>query len=165
QTVRLWDATARKEQLVLKGHTGGVYWASWSPDGSRLASAGNEGNVLVWDASTGGRITSLRAHPTGASAVCWSPDGRRLATASQDYTVQIHDAGAGFTAPRQAASSTSGKGHQTGRPRGITFVSSLIAGCNRFRSRPWQNADAEADREPRPIVRSSRFAPPTLGSH
>jgi len=81
------------------------------PDGSRLASAGNEGNVLVWDASTGGRITSLRAHPTGASAVCWSPDGRRLATASHDYTVQIHDAGPGFTAARQAASSASGKGH------------------------------------------------------
>jgi WD40 repeat protein len=48
---------------------------AWSPDGRRIATAG-DGAVQVWDAATGQKLTAAK----GASAA-FSPDGQHLATA------------------------------------------------------------------------------------
>ena len=53
---------------------------AWSPDGTRLASGGDEGNIYVWDASDGTMLSKLQGHRSLVASVVWSPDGSRLAS-------------------------------------------------------------------------------------
>jgi WD40 repeat protein len=71
----------------------GARTVAWSPDGSRLASAGFEA-AGVWNAATGEMIF-LAGHVHGADAVAWSPDGRLLVTGGPDGRFRIWDAGTG----------------------------------------------------------------------
>lgn len=76
---------------------------AWSPDGTRIASAGYDGRVGIWDAST---ATLLEALPTSSLYVLdvrWSSDGSRLASSST-AAVEIFD---GATGARRMAIDTS----------------------------------------------------------
>jgi WD40 repeat protein len=101
-------------QQTLKGHARPVLSVCWSPDGTRLASAGGIGfyqdEVKVWDAASGRQNLSLPGHKNLVSSVCWSPDGKRLASAEgrgAPVEVKVWD----LTSGREALSF---KGHITG---------------------------------------------------
>src|SRR5205823_5384311 len=42
--------------VTYKGHSGPVIGVAWSPDGTQLASCGNDGTVQVWNAKNGQMI-------------------------------------------------------------------------------------------------------------
>lgn len=77
---------------TFRGHTGWVWSAAWSPDGSRIASASGDGTAQVWDALSGDHLTIYYGHNNSVYAVSWSPDGRRIASAGYDKSVQVWDA-------------------------------------------------------------------------
>jgi WD40 repeat protein len=82
--IEIWDLAAGAALAALEGHTGWAQAVAWSPDGTRLASAGEDGVVRVWDPAAGAALAALGGHIGWARAVAWSPDGTRLASAGDD---------------------------------------------------------------------------------
>ena len=67
-------------------------WVTYSPDGTRIATAGCERAVKIWDAHTGEMLFALRGHEGFPSSVSFSPDGGRVASAGgSDKTVMLWD--------------------------------------------------------------------------
>jgi WD40 repeat protein len=81
--------------LTLEGHSHVVNAVQFSPDGSKLASASDDNNVVVWDPSTGTPLHTLEGHSDAVNAVQFSPDGSKLASASDDKNVKVWDASTG----------------------------------------------------------------------
>jgi WD40 repeat protein len=68
--------------LIYTGHTRPVKAVAWSPNGERIASAGDEQTVQVWDASTGDHVSIYHGHTTNINALAWSSKSQRIASAS-----------------------------------------------------------------------------------
>ena len=76
--LRAWGGQKDRKPTVLQGHTGGVSCVAFTPDGSRLASCGENDQVKVWDVRSGQPIRSLTAP---ARVQCPGVQSRRAALA------------------------------------------------------------------------------------
>lgn len=77
-------------------HTASIHDVAFSPDGSRLASAGFDGIAVVWEIATGRPVyPPLAGHDGRVLAVAWSPDGSLLATGGTDSGIILWDAASG----------------------------------------------------------------------
>ncbi|KAF3689576.1 WD repeat-containing protein 1 Actin-interacting protein 1 [Channa argus] len=87
-----------KFKFTLRDHSQFVNCVRFSPDGSRFATAGADGQIFIYDGTNGESVCSLggeKAHKGGIYAVSWSPDSSKLISASGDKTVKLWDVGAG----------------------------------------------------------------------
>jgi WD40 repeat protein len=77
--VRLWDLEQRRWLGSLSGHGDWVRTLEFSPDGNSLASAGNDGRVLVWNPDNGQLQYEHLAEAT-LTRVIFDNRGNRLLT-------------------------------------------------------------------------------------
>lgn len=79
---RVWRVSDSKLVRTLKGHIGDVRHAVWSPDGSRIATAGADGTVKLWVAANG-KLQATLAAEGAIQALAFSHDGQRLAASGR----------------------------------------------------------------------------------
>jgi WD40 repeat protein len=86
--VILWQVADQKQIGVpLDAGTGPVDVLAFSPDGTLLASGGEDGSVSLWDVATHETIGSpLAANHNSISGIAFSPDETVLAVADQIET-------------------------------------------------------------------------------
>ncbi|MDX1416172.1 MAG: hypothetical protein R3293_18385 [Candidatus Promineifilaceae bacterium] len=87
---RFYSASFRPFRGSLAGHKGSVYSASFSPDGERIVTAGDDGSVKVWDLA-GNELASLLGHTAAVQSASFSPDGQRIVTAGADGSARVWD--------------------------------------------------------------------------
>jgi chromatin assembly factor 1 subunit B len=88
----------------LSAHTTTVNVARFSPDGERIATAADQGEIVLW--YLGGPIDNdrddkprerwtqahvIRGHSFDVLDLSWSPDGNRIASASVDNSIRLWD--------------------------------------------------------------------------
>ncbi|MCB0034069.1 MAG: protein kinase [Anaerolineales bacterium] len=104
--IRIWDMNNGEPLLSWVGHeagppvggsTYGVTKVSYSPDGTRLVTAGSDRTAKVWDAETGEQLLVLEGHAVGLSGLQYSPDGKMIATGTDNFEnmVRVWDAETG----------------------------------------------------------------------
>ncbi len=113
ESVILRDAQTGDVKFRLNGQTAKVNELSFSPNGTRLASAADDNTVRLWNTETGEEVAVLKGHTDCVTGVAYSPDGYRLVSSSRDGTIKLWDA----QAHEETATLT---GHQ-GTVYGVAF--------------------------------------------
>jgi WD40 repeat protein len=86
-------------RMTLKGHDTSVLSAVYSPDGTRLATIGSDGTVIVWDTSNGQEVLRMpgSTEPSdfvSRKRVAYSPDGKLLIASDRNF-VKVYDPASG----------------------------------------------------------------------
>jgi len=74
--------SASNTPLIYREHAGSVTALAWSPDGTLLASGGDDHTIHIWHAHSGADIYTFHARSGSVPALSWAPDSQRIATAS-----------------------------------------------------------------------------------
>ena len=126
----------QQASYIYRGHTHPVTCLAWAPDGSRVASGDDRGNLLVWQWRRGQRVEAILlashletytfidkngAHTEGGlQTLAWAPDSKRLALGTGD---EIHVWDSATSEDRFNLGDFSGLGHSVAwSPHGTRIV-------------------------------------------
>ncbi|NNE67920.1 MAG: WD40 repeat domain-containing protein, partial [Pyrinomonadaceae bacterium] len=96
-TIQLLLARAMRSVETLEStlkHEDDVFSATFSPDGTKLLTAGDDDSARVWDLKTGNVDLELK-HEDDVNAAEYSPDGKLIVTGSDDGTATIWESTSG----------------------------------------------------------------------
>jgi WD40 repeat protein/serine/threonine protein kinase len=92
-TLIFWNLASAEPSFIL--NPGAVNAVAINPDGTNVASALNNGTVILWDSTTGKQIRTLNGHSAVINSVRFSSDGSRLVTGANDNTMIVWDTATG----------------------------------------------------------------------
>ncbi len=141
----------------LRGHTGTVMHAEFSPDGSRIVTASWDSTARVWEAASGELVVALEGHTSAVRHSAFSPDGSRIVTASSDDTARVWEAASGELVVALEGH-TSAVRHSAFSPDG----SRIVTASSDDTARVWEAASGElvvALEGHTSAVRHSAFSP------
>jgi len=80
RTLKIWDAATGAELCTYSAHKGGGRAVAWSPDSSRVFSAGMDGRLKAWPSAAAPEARILQAGPGSVLRIAFSADGKQIAS-------------------------------------------------------------------------------------
>jgi WD40 repeat protein len=90
----LWDTRTGKQIYQWVGQSG-IQTLAFSPDGKKVAAAGEMNRIYIWDLATRRDLHPDRGHDESAVWAVFSPDGKTVASTSHDRTIRFWEAATG----------------------------------------------------------------------
>ena len=90
-TIGLFDLTSGQQSAPLAGHRERLVRLAFGPDGTTLASGGDDRLVMVWDVASGQRRAVYTGHAGRVNALAFSPDGTTLWSGGDDRAIFVWD--------------------------------------------------------------------------
>ncbi|KAF2752229.1 WD40 repeat-like protein [Sporormia fimetaria CBS 119925] len=92
RTVRMFHTSGGNCLRLFTGHLGNVTAIACSPDGRTLASADDQGTIILWTLETGRRKKAMRGHGKGGIwSLTWTVESSVLVSCGADKTVRVWD--------------------------------------------------------------------------
>jgi WD40 repeat protein len=132
--LRLWNGLdLRAIGGPFRGHKGITTAATYSADGSCIASGSADTTVRLWNGNDGSACgNTLRGHSGSINTVAFSPDGETLVSASADCTIRLWSISRGRPIG-EPLTGHSGKGTRALiSPNGLRIISTSGDGAVRF---------------------------------
>ncbi len=82
--------------IVVEGHVGDVDSLCINPEGTLLASGGQDGLIILWDLNTFQKLVQFSGHTRPVLHLQFSHDSKLLLSASGDYTTRIWELQSGL---------------------------------------------------------------------
>jgi WD domain, G-beta repeat len=90
-TARIWSVATGELLAQPMRHSKATWFAYFSPDGRRVATASEDSTSRLWDAASGYPVGEPIEHKGSLRRVQFSADGRRLFTGSDIGSMRISD--------------------------------------------------------------------------
>lgn len=92
-SVVIWDCSGKGPEgtkpTMLNGHEDGLSVLAYQHNGGLLASAGDDGLVMLWAPTQQETELAYMALPSPISQLAWLPNDRRIAVGTDDGTVEL----------------------------------------------------------------------------
>jgi len=87
--IRIVDMSTMNVMHTLEMHRDLIRTLAFSPDGRKLVSAGNDGQLIVWSRDHGFKVQQEMQGSPALACVTFSPDGQQMAAVGFDNTVYM----------------------------------------------------------------------------
>lgn len=87
----VWEWQSESYVIKQQGHFDSLNAIVYSPDGSKIVTASDDGKIKVWDAYSGFSIVTFTEHTSGITALEFSKRGNVLFSASLDGSIRAWD--------------------------------------------------------------------------